>query len=159
MHPLTHTSITNQPIKAEDITTFLNNPEHGAVDIFIGKVRNLNMGRQVTGITYDVFDEHAIAVFNELCVLARKAYGEDIGIYISHFKGHLGINDISIAIGVSSKHRDESFRACRYLIEILKHRAPIWKQEHYIDGNSEWVQGHALCSHGCTNHVKTHAAQ
>ena len=48
---------------------------------------------------------------------------------------------------MSSPHRDESFQACRYIIESIKKQASIWKQEHYIDGNSEWVQGHALCQH------------
>ena len=55
--------------------------------------------------------------------------------------------DASVAIGVSTPHRHEAFEACRYIIEELKVRAPIWKQEHYVEGNSEWVKGHALCSH------------
>ncbi len=62
-------------------------------------------------------------------------------------EGKLEIGGISVIIAVGSPHRDESFQACRYLIEQLKIRAPIWKQEHYVDGVSEWVKGHTLCGH------------
>ena len=53
----------------------------------------------------------------------------------------------SLAVAVSSRHRDESYEASRYLIEQLKERAPIWKKEYYTDGESEWLKGHALCGH------------
>jgi molybdopterin synthase catalytic subunit len=52
-----------------------------------------------------------------------------------------------VSIAVSLPHRDETYQASRYIIEELKKRAPIWKKEHYEDGESEWLQGHALCGH------------
>ena len=52
-----------------------------------------------------------------------------------------------MAIAVGSRHRDEAFQASRYIIEELKERAAIWKKEHYLDGDSEWLKGHALCGH------------
>ena len=53
----------------------------------------------------------------------------------------------SIVIAVGSPHRDEGFKACRYIIEQIKHRSPVWKLEHYVDGDSEWSKGCELCSH------------
>ena len=91
---------------------------------------------------------HTLTTFETLAQEARQKWGEKLNVYIEHFKGRLDIGGISILIAVSSPHRDESFKACRFIIEEIKHRAPIWKQEHYLDGDSEWVQGHALCSHG-----------
>ena len=109
---------------------------------------NHNLGKRVKGVSYDVFEELTIKTFCDLADEARTKWGSELNIFIEHYKGRLGIGGISIMIAVSSPHRDESFKACRFIIEEIKHRAPIWKQEHYIDGDSDWVQGHALCSHG-----------
>ena len=140
--------IATRPIRVQKAADFVTEDGHGAADLFIGTVRNLNLGKPVHGVSYDVYDELTLNVFRELANEARQHWGETLNIYIEHFKGRLGIQGISILIAVSSPHRDESFRACRFIIEEIKHRAPIWKQEHYVDGDSDWVQGHALCAHG-----------
>lgn len=126
---------------------FVADPAHGAVNCFIGAVRDKNMGRNVVGVSYDVFEPLAQNVLQGLCERVRDEYGGKINIHVSHFKGRLDIGGVSVIIAVSTPHRDESFSACRMLIEELKRSAPIWKQEHYTDGDSEWVQGHALCQH------------
>ena len=143
-----HLAIATQPIQIQEAVEFVADDAHGAADLFIGTVRNLNLGKPVSGVSYDVYDELTLNVFQELANEARLRWGEKLNIFIEHFKGHLNIQGISILIAVSSPHRDESFKACRFIIEEIKHRAPIWKQEHYLDGDSDWVQGHALCSHG-----------
>lgn len=143
----TFTQIALEPINPSTALAFVADDAHGAADLFLGTVRNHNMGKPVKGISYDVFDELALNVFNELATEARATWGNDLNIYIEHFKGRQDIGGVSILIAVSSRHRDESFKACRFIIEEIKHRAPIWKQEHYFDGDSEWVQGHALCCH------------
>lgn len=148
MHGRDFFKITSHTIEPKAAITFVAGPTQGAADFFIGTVRDLNLGRAVTGVSYDVFEELGLNVFKALAIEARQRWGEALHIYIEHYKGRLDVGGISILISVSSPHRDESFKACRYLLEEIKHRAPIWKQEHYIDGNSEWVQGHALCSHG-----------
>lgn len=140
--------VATQPIEVQTAVDFVADDAHGAADLFIGTVRNLNLGKPVRGVSYDVYDELTLNVFKELATEARQRWGDKLNIYIEHFKGRLDIQGISILIAVSSPHRDESFRACRFIIEEIKHRAPIWKQEHYLDGDSDWVQGHALCSHG-----------
>ncbi len=144
----TYTGVATSPISVEASVNFVADAAHGAADVFIGTVRNHNLGKAVKGVSYDVFEALTINTFNELASESRQKWGDALNIYIEHFKGRLDIGGTSILIAVSSPHRDESFKACRFIIEQIKHRAPIWKQEHYVDGDSDWVQGHALCSHG-----------
>lgn len=126
---------------------FVAAPENGAGALFLGAVRNLNMGRDVLAVSYDVFAPLAEESFREICAEARKKWGAGTNLYVAHAKGRLAVGELSIVIAAGTPHRSESFAACRYVIEEIKKRSPIWKQEHYTDGDSEWVQGHALCQH------------
>lgn len=127
------------------------------MDMFVGRVRNHNLGRAVNAVSYDAFDALACNVFRELCAEAIAKFDKRLRCYIEHHKGRLEIGGISVVIAAGSPHRDESFKACRYMIEELKKRVPIWKQEHYVDGDSEWVQGHALCGHHHDEQELAHA--
>lgn len=118
-------------------------PAHGAIDTFIGTVRNMHDGKSVTGITYDVHEALAEKVFHEICEEAQGLW-PDTRYYVAHYQGTLDVSGISIIIAVSSPHRAESFEACRYVIEEIKKRAPVWKKEHYVDGMSDWLPGHSL---------------
>lgn len=137
----------NSEIEVTDYISDMNNNEHGAQNIFIGKVRQNNMNRSVVGIEYEIFAELAHNVLTDLCAEARQDLDKNLDFTIIHRHGYLNVGEISVLIIAGSKHRDEAFRACRFIIEEIKHRVPIWKQEHYTDGKSEWVQGHALCQH------------
>ncbi len=143
-----HVSIDETPLEITAAHDFVTDPAHGAIDSFTGVVRDTNLGKSVQGVSYDVFDELANNVLRGLCEKTMEKWDGKLNIYMTHHKGRLGVGGISVIIAVSSPHRAESFEACRHLIEELKHHAPIWKQEHYTDGDSEWVKGHALCSHG-----------
>ena len=138
-----YTSVSTDLLTLEEAYSFVYDPAHGAVDVFVGAVRNHHEGNIVQGITYDVHDVLAEAIFLEICLEAQKRW-EGIKSYIVHYKGQLNIGGISVIIAVSSAHRAESFEACRYMIEELKKRAPVWKQEHYKHGPSEWLPGHSL---------------
>lgn len=142
-----YTGVSEERLSIQKAADFVDAAENGALNMFVGKVRNHNLGKAVNAVSYDVFAPLACNVFQELCAEARRQFGDRLRLYIEHYKGRLEIGGISVVIAVGSPHRDESFKACRYLIEQLKIRAPIWKQEHYVDGDSEWVKGHALCGH------------
>lgn len=142
-----YTGISEETLSIQKAADFVDAAENGALNMFVGKVRNHNMGKAVNAVSYDVFAPLACNVFQEICTEAKTQFGERLRLYIEHYKGKLTIGGISVIIAVGSPHRDESFKACRYLIEQLKIRAPVWKQEHYVDGDSEWVKGHALCGH------------
>lgn len=148
-----HTAISTSPLCIDKALEFVEDHSHGAVSLFVGRVRNLNMGKIVEGVSYDVFTPFAIKTFQNICTDVHKKWGEQIKIFIEHFSGRLSVGGISVLIAVSSPHRDEAFQANRYIIESLKKQASIWKQEHYKDGDSEWVQGHALCQHENGSHV------
>lgn len=119
---------------------------NGAENLFVGTVRNHNLGKKVLGISYDVFEPLAKQSFIEICQEAQAKWGEELDFYVVHGKGKLDIGGISIVIAVGSPHRDEAFKASRYVIEEIKHRSPVWKLEHYEDGDSEWSKGCELCS-------------
>lgn len=143
MPRLIHASVSSAPLKIQDSYDFVSDTAHGAADVFIGAVRNHHEGKPVTGITYDIHEALAEKIFTEICYDALDRW-QEVKIYLSHFKGYLDVGGISVLIAVGSPHRAESFEACRYVIEELKKRAPVWKQEHYESGPSEWLPGHSL---------------
>lgn len=141
------TLVTEEPIDLQAALQFVSGATQGAVVTFVGAVRDHNLGKDVVAVSYDVFDTLTETIFQELCNEACKKWGDALTLYIAHFHGRLEVGGVSVVIAASSPHRAEAFDACRYIIEALKHRAPIWKKEHYADGDSEWVKGHALCAH------------
>jgi len=136
-----------KPLSAQDGLEFVTRPPNGAETIFVGTVRHFNQGKDVLGVSYDVFDALAKKSFEDITQEAQTKWGADLDIYVVHGKGRLDIGGVSIVIAVGSPHRDEAFKACRYVIEQIKHRSPVWKLEHYADGDSEWTQGCELCTH------------
>lgn len=152
-----HIDVTGKPIDIAAAYDFVADPAHGAVNSFIGAVRKTNLGKDVVGVSYDVFEPLAQKILQQLCEKVVGHYAGKINIFLVHFKGRLNVGGISVVIAVSTPHRAEGFAACRTLIEELKHSAPIWKQEHYTDGDSEWVQGHALCQHEQEHESKQHS--
>lgn len=148
-----HAGISSEPLDIAAAYAFVEDPAHGAMASFIGMVRRTNLGKDVLGVSYDVYAPLAIKVLRRLCEKVAQDLGGKINIYMEHFHGRLDVGGVSVVIAVSTPHRSEAFAACRTLIEELKHSAPIWKQEHYAGGDSEWVQGHALCQHSQDNIV------
>ena len=120
-------------------------PGFGGIDVFVGKVRDLNQGRVVQGITYDLFEPLVLAGFEDFAVEVAATFGPRVKLYVAHAAGRLGVGDVAVVVAAGAPHRDEAFRACRALIEAVKHRSAIWKQEHYEDGDSVWSEGCSLC--------------
>ncbi len=140
-------NVESQPLDAMEGLAFVTKPPNGAESLFIGTVRDLNQGKEVLGVSYDVFEPLVKQSFTDICKEAQEKWGKTLSLYVVHGKGRLPVGGISIVIAVGSPHRDEAFKACRYVIEQIKHRSPIWKLEHYEDGDSQWTQGCELCTH------------
>ena len=135
--------------RVQALLTSIANPTHGASVLFLGIVRNFHDGRDVLAVSYDAHQALCEKVFEEICQeAAQKAVDEDLDLILVHRTGKLIVGEASVGIAVGSRHREAAFEASRYMIEQLKIRAPIWKKEHYVDGESQWLKGHALCSHG-----------
>jgi molybdopterin synthase catalytic subunit len=135
-----HSAITRDVIDPMAVLSLVGSPADGAAILFLGTVREENDGRSVSGMSYDAFVEMAEPVLREIAVEAAERAGSD-RIAVVHRIGELRIGEVSVAIAVSSAHRAESFDAARYVIEQIKVRLPVWKHEHYLDGESSWLAG------------------
>jgi molybdopterin synthase catalytic subunit len=120
-------------------------PEDGALCVFTGVVRNHNDGRAVRYLEYEGYEEMVVSIFEEIAREAQQRFGVT-RVRIIHRLGRMDIGDTSVAVAASSPHRGEAFEACRFAIDTLKHKAPIWKKEFYADG-STWLEGPGGCAH------------
>lgn len=136
--------ISSEQISHKNIVEFLKCSSCGAQACFFGVTRDLNQGNEVAGITYDVFEPLAIKVLTEIAFEARNKAKNFPRMIILHRTGYVAVGEISLAVGVSSPHRQAAFEACHLIVEEIKKRAPIWKLEHYQDGSSKWLKGNSL---------------
>jgi sulfur-carrier protein adenylyltransferase/sulfurtransferase len=118
----------------------------GGFAAFEGWVRNHNEGHAVTRLEYEAFAELAEKEGARIVGEAIERFGVTRAA-CAHRIGSLGIGDLAVWVGVSAAHRDEAFRACRYIIDEVKHRVPIWKKEHYVNGDSGWVNCERCATH------------
>jgi len=139
-----HANISTKHLSIEKAMDFVDDAINGATNIFVGRVRNHNLGKAVNAVSYTSHDNLANKIMKQICEEAIQKFDDRIKCFIQHYKGRLEIGGISVVIAVGSPHRDASFKACRYIIEELKTRVPVWKQEHYVDGDSDWLEGNSL---------------
>lgn len=132
--------ITTEPLDPTAILDMVGAEEDGAVLLFLGIVRDHNDGRRVSGMRYDAYVPMAEKVLGEIAAEAAARLGTD-RIVVAHRIGELQIGEASVAIAVSSPHRAEAYEASRYVIEEIKTRLPVWKEEHYIEGDARWLDG------------------
>jgi sulfur-carrier protein adenylyltransferase/sulfurtransferase len=116
----------------------LADPACGGYTSFEGLVRNHNEGLSVRHLEYEAFEPLAVKEGERIVAEAIKRFGIEHAACV-HRIGDLAIGDMAVWVGASARHRDEAFRACRYIIDEVKHRVPIWKKEHYENGDSGWV--------------------
>ena len=139
--------ISSSPISPSDLQASLTDPAAGGYCAFEGWVRNENAGHTVERLEYEAYEPLAIVEGEKVLAEARERFGI-LGARCVHRVGMLELGDCAVWIGVASKHRDEAFKACRYIIDEIKVRLPIWKKEHYTDGNSGWVNCERCAQHG-----------
>jgi molybdopterin synthase catalytic subunit len=111
----------------------------GAACLFVGVVRNVNGGRPVLRLEYEAYEEMALPLMQEIAAEARRRFPVTT-LRLVHRLGRLEIGEASVAVAAVSPHRAEAFAACRFAIDTLKARVPIWKKEFYADGSS-WLGG------------------
>lgn len=101
-------------------------------------MRNENEGKPVERLEYEVYEPLAVKEGEKVLAEARQQFPH-LQAACAHRSGLLEIGDCAVWVGVAAPHRDEAFKACRYIIDEIKLRLPIWKKEHYVDGDSGWV--------------------
>ena len=105
----------------------------GAVCLFLGVVRDHHEGRAVVRLEYEAYEEMALPLMEEIAAEARARFGAS-QVRMVHRLGTLEVGEVSVAVAAASPHRAEAFAACRYAIDTLKARVPIWKKEFFADG-------------------------
>ena len=138
--------ITSTPLEQINLREGLTAGSAGALSSFEGWVRNHNEGKKVSALEYEAYESlctaEAAKIFQEVheqfdCVAAK----------CFHRVGKLNVGDMAVWVGVTAAHRDASFKACRYIIDQIKTRLPIWKKEYYEQGDSGWVACEECASH------------
>ena len=132
-------------LKIADAFEYVADPAFGGYASFVGRIRDFNHGRRVSGVSYDLFEPLAQQRFDEIAAQAHREFGPGLRTWIEHARGRLDVGGVAVVIAVGTPHRDEAFRACRAIIEAVKHTVPIWKQDHFDDGSSAWSEGCSLC--------------
>ena len=130
--------LTAAPLQPEALRQRLARPDAGALVVFEGRVRNHHLGRPVTKLEYEAFDDLARLEGEAIAGETEELYPGTTVLCV-HRTGSLAIGDIAVWIGVASPHRQAGFAACRHVIEEIKRRLPVWKKEHHPDGAAEWV--------------------
>ena len=130
--------LTSHPIDPAAILARVASNQAGGVVLFLGTTREFTKGRQTASLDYECYPEMAEKKLAELEAAARDRWPL-VECAIVHRLGHLGLGEASIAIAVSSPHRADAFEAAKWLIDTIKAEVPIWKQENWADGTSEWV--------------------
>lgn len=132
------------PLALEAIVATVSRPEpsrgaDGAVSVFLGLVRNKNLGRTVRYLEYEAYEPLALRTFARIAAEVAARW-PGVLLAIRHRTGRLEIGEASVAIAAASPHRSDACVACRYTIERLKQIAPIWKRE-FFEGGDVWIEG------------------
>jgi molybdopterin synthase catalytic subunit len=129
--------ITEKHIDVQKVVDTVSSLGAGALNVFIGTVRNNAHGKNVLWLEYEAYETMAVGEIRKIIDEASHRWPL-LGWAISHRIGTLKPGEVSVVVAVSTPHRKESFEACEYIINTLKERAPIWKKEVFEDGE-EWV--------------------
>jgi molybdopterin synthase catalytic subunit len=131
------TELRSAPLSVDEIRAMAADPAAGAVALFIGAVRDHDHGREVTALSYSAHPSAAA----ELGRVAEKiaASYPILSLAVAHRIGDLQVGDLAVVAAVGAEHRDVAFAACHALIDELKATVPIWKNQYFTAGDSEWV--------------------
>lgn len=130
--------LTRDPLNAFALCEGLAAPEDGALAVFLGIVRDHADGRAVRSLEYHAYEEMARAQLQAIGGALEERWQAKHWL-LAHRLGPLAIGEVSMVVAVATPHREEAFAACRWAVEEIKARVPIWKKEYFTDGSSHWV--------------------
>ena len=139
--------MTDQSITPDTLRNEIMDAAAGAYTSFEGWIRNVNDGQDVLRLEYEAYEPVAISEGEKVIAEAMQKFGV-LHARCVHRSGLLEIGECAVWVGVTSGHRDEAFKACRFIIDEIKVRLPIWKKEHYANGDSGWVNCERCATHG-----------
>lgn len=133
--------LSADPLDAEELVRAVRSDAHGGVVTFLGTTRETSPGdpRPVEALDYEAYDAMALAEMRAIATEVRERFGVALGIALVHRTGRVALGEPSVAVVVAAPHRGTAFEACRYAIDALKSRVPVWKREQYRDGGTAWI--------------------
>lgn len=132
-------ALLDTPLDVAALTAAVADPDHGGTAVFIGTTRREAGEREVAELRYEAYEELALAELAAVAAEAGSAFAARVAVV--HRTGAVAVGEPSVAVAASAAHRPAAFAACRYVIDELKARAPIWKQTRYADGSATWIDG------------------
>lgn len=129
--------LVRRPVDERALIQRVAAPDRGGIACFLGTVRNHQANREVRRLSYSAYEPMAEAECRRL--LDEAAARWPVAMALEHRLGDLAIGDVAVAVVAAAAHREPAFEACRYVMDQLKHRVPIWKREHFADGTVAWV--------------------
>lgn len=135
--------LTHGAIDVAALLAAAAHPACGAVNLFLGTTRDHHDGRRVVRLEYEAYERMALDMLGTLEGAARERFGL-AHCAIVHRLGVVPVSEASVAVVASAAHRAAAFDAARWVMDELKRRAPIWKKEHFAEGDPAWVKGHPL---------------
>lgn len=134
--------LTDAAIDPADLRQQMRSSDCGGFVSFEGWVRDHHNDRTVTGLSYQAYRPLAEKEGQRILAEARAQFAIDRAA-CQHRVGDLAVGELAVWVGTAAAHRDPAFAACRYIIDQIKHRLPIWKKEHYADAPAAWVASNA----------------
>jgi molybdopterin synthase catalytic subunit len=129
--------ISESPLSVDRAIRLVSGPAVGGIALFVGTVRNADHGADVVSLDYTQHPS-AVEVLTR-CAEETARQHDVLAIAVEHRVGHLEIGDIAVVVAIGAVHRGEALAACAHLINTLKADVPIWKEQHFASGESEWV--------------------
>jgi molybdopterin synthase catalytic subunit len=147
--------LTSTPIDLGALIAVVQSSDRGGIACFLGTVRDHQDGRPVLRLDYSAYDAMAEAECARIVIEAESRW--NCAVALQHRTGTLQVGETAVAIAVASAHREEAFASCRYVIEEVKRRVPIWKREYFADGTVEWVGSGAAGKRGSGEGTAEHS--
>jgi molybdopterin converting factor subunit 1 len=134
-------SISSEALDVMEVIARVSADDSGGISTFLGAVRDHNRGHSIHHLEYEAYPEMAVREMEKISDEAAQKW-PGVRVAIAHRVGSLAIGDLAVVIAAAGHHRAEAFESCRFAIDVLKERVPIWKKEVATDGEY-WVEDHA----------------
>lgn len=137
-------ALSSDQLDLSEVQILLAKAEFGAENYFLGSIRDNNNDKKVEGVFFEVQEMLARKVLSEIAAEAAAQHDDLMAIVVRHRLGFVRVGELSTIVAVSTRHRAAAFEYSRYIIDEIKKRVPIWKQEYYVGGEAEWLKGNSL---------------
>jgi molybdopterin synthase catalytic subunit len=131
--------LTTHPLEVAPLLAAVQSEAHGGTALFLGTVRRSAEDGEVAGIAYSAYEAMAEEELERIVREARERWPE-VAVDVRHRLGYVATGEASVAVAAAAPHRADAFTACRWVIDEVKRRAPIWKKEHLEGGAARWVE-------------------